>query len=69
VEGLVPFVAALAAGLASTAVLDIVAGNTSSVREVSHLAAVIGLGLLWSIRSMSRHGGTWRDRASVTSTA
>jgi predicted anti-sigma-YlaC factor YlaD len=69
VEGLVPFVAALAVGLATTAVLDIAAGNTSSVREVSHLAAIIGLGLLWAIRSMARHGGTWRDRPSVPSTA
>jgi predicted anti-sigma-YlaC factor YlaD len=60
VDGLIPFVAALALGLATTAALDLAAGNTSSVREVSHVAAIIGVGLLWSIRSMTRPGSTWR---------
>ena len=69
VDGLVPFVAALAVGLATTAALDIAAGNTSSVREVSHLAAIMGLALLWSIRSMTRPGGAQHDRAAVPSTA
>jgi predicted anti-sigma-YlaC factor YlaD len=71
VDGLLPFVAALAVGLATTAALDIAAGNTSSVREVSHIAAIIGLGLLWSIHRMTAAGGTRtrQDRLSAPGTA
>jgi predicted anti-sigma-YlaC factor YlaD len=71
VDGLLPFVAALAVGLATTAALDIAAGNTSSIREVSHVAAIIGLGLLWSIHWMTCPGGTQRrrDRLSAPGTA
>jgi predicted anti-sigma-YlaC factor YlaD len=71
VDGLLPFVAALAIGLATTAALDIAAGNTSSVREVSHIAAIIGLGLLWAIHRTTAAAGTRtrRDRLSAPGTA
>jgi predicted anti-sigma-YlaC factor YlaD len=71
VDGLLPFVAALALGLATTAALDIAAGNTSSIREVSHIAAIIGLGLLWSIHWMTCPRATRRrpDRLSAPRTA
>jgi predicted anti-sigma-YlaC factor YlaD len=70
VDGLLPFVAALAVGLATTAALDIAAGNTSSIREVSHIAAIIGLGLLWSIHWMTGLSATHRQhRLSAPGTA
>jgi predicted anti-sigma-YlaC factor YlaD len=66
VDGLLPFVAALALGLATTAALDIAGGNTSSVREVSHVAAIIGLALLWSIHWATRPSGARRPRHRVS---
>ena len=71
VEGLLPFVGALAIGLAATAVIDIAAGDTSSVREVSHAAAIIALGLLWSLRATTSRSyiGSWSRRVAPTSSA
>jgi predicted anti-sigma-YlaC factor YlaD len=62
VDGLLPFVAVLSVGLAATAAVDIAAGDTSSVREVSHAGAIIGLGLLWSVRVMTGLDHPWGRR-------
>jgi predicted anti-sigma-YlaC factor YlaD len=45
--GLVPLVAALAAFLVGTALLDVIAGRAPASAESLHLLDVVGLGLLW----------------------
>jgi predicted anti-sigma-YlaC factor YlaD len=49
---LLPFVAALAAGLAVTMIVDIAAGRTQAAAEAPHGLAFLGLGMLWLL---SRH--------------
>jgi len=44
---LLPFVAALASGLALTMVIDIAAGRTQAAAEAPHGLAFLGLGMLW----------------------
>jgi predicted anti-sigma-YlaC factor YlaD len=45
--GLLPFVAALSAGLLLTAVIDIASGRAVAVTETTHLLELIGTALLW----------------------
>lgn len=47
--GMLPFVAALVASLALSAVFDLLDGDRSAVAELSHLPELVGLALLWMI--------------------
>jgi predicted anti-sigma-YlaC factor YlaD len=49
--GMLPFVAALAAGLLLTAVVDIANGKTPALLELTHLLELIGAVLLWKLTS------------------
>jgi predicted anti-sigma-YlaC factor YlaD len=51
---LLPFVAALVAGLAITMAVDISAGRTQAAAEAPHGLAFLGLGLLWVLARESR---------------
>ena len=45
--GLLPFVAALAAGLLGTAVVDVIDGRAVALVETTHLLELVGALLLW----------------------
>jgi predicted anti-sigma-YlaC factor YlaD len=47
--GLLPFAAALSAGLLLTAVLDVVNGRAIALTETTHLLELVGTALLWSL--------------------
>ena len=47
--GLLPFVAALSAGLIGTAVLDVADGRANSLMETTHLLELVGTILLWML--------------------
>jgi predicted anti-sigma-YlaC factor YlaD len=47
--GLLPFVAALSAGLIGTAVLDVADGRANSLMETTHLLELVGTVLLWML--------------------
>jgi predicted anti-sigma-YlaC factor YlaD len=49
--GMLPFVAALSAGLVLTAVVDIANGKTPAVLELTHVLELVGTGLLWMLTS------------------
>ncbi len=48
--GMLPVVAALSAGLAATSLLDLLAGETTALRELPHLLAVVETLLLVRLR-------------------
>lgn len=48
--GMLPVVAALAVGLASTTVIDVVGGEVPALHEVPHLLALVEAALLWRLR-------------------
>jgi len=45
--GMLPFAAALSAGLLTTAIIDVLDGRANSLIETTHLLALIGTWLLW----------------------
>jgi predicted anti-sigma-YlaC factor YlaD len=47
--GMLPFAAALSAGLLTTAFVDVLDGRASSLIETTHVLALIGTGLLWML--------------------
>jgi predicted anti-sigma-YlaC factor YlaD len=49
--GMLPFVAALSAGLVVTAVVDIANGKTPAVLELTHMLELVGTVLLWMLTS------------------
>jgi predicted anti-sigma-YlaC factor YlaD len=49
--GMLPFVAALSAGLVLTALIDIANGKTPAVLELTHLLELVGTVLLWMLTS------------------
>ena|SRR5256885_383358 len=49
--GMLPFVAALSAGLMLTAVVDIANGKTPALLEVTHVLELVGTALLWMLTS------------------
>ncbi len=49
--GMLPFVAALSAGLLLTAVIDIANGKTPALLELTHLLELVGALLLWRLTS------------------
>lgn len=49
--GLLPFVAALSAGLLLTAVIDVVHGRAVAITETTHLLELLGTLLLWMLAS------------------
>jgi predicted anti-sigma-YlaC factor YlaD len=49
--GMLPFVAALSAGLVLTAVIDIANGKTPAVLELTHVLELVGTVLLWMLTS------------------
>jgi predicted anti-sigma-YlaC factor YlaD len=49
--GLLPFVAALSAGLVLTAVVDVVHGRAVALTETTHLLELLGTVLLWMLAS------------------
>jgi len=63
---LVPFVAALAAGLALTMVIDIAAGRTQAAAEAPHGLAFLGFGMLWLLSRQTRQAES-QDNAGVAS--
>lgn len=48
--GMLPVVAALAVGLASTTLIDVVGGEVPALHEVPHLLALVETALLWRLR-------------------
>ncbi len=52
--GLLPFVAALSAGLLLTAVIDVVHGRAVALTETTHLLELFGTLLLWMLASPRR---------------
>lgn len=60
VAGLLPFAAALAAGLVVTALVDIVNGHTPALGEVTHLLTLVGVGLLWLLSRATPPSGRAR---------
>jgi predicted anti-sigma-YlaC factor YlaD len=48
--GMLPVVAALAVGLASTTLIDVVGGEVPALHEVPHLLALVEAALLWHLR-------------------
>lgn len=49
--GMLPFVAALSAGLVVTAVVDIANGKTPAIFELTHVLELVGTALLWMLTS------------------
>ncbi len=49
--GLLPFVAALSAGLLLTAVVDVIHGRAVAITETTHLLELLGTLLLWMLAS------------------
>lgn len=49
--GMLPFVAALSAGLLLTAVVDIANGKTPALLELTHVLELVGTALLWMLTS------------------
>ena len=49
--GLLPFVAALSAGLVLTVAIDIANGKTPAVLELTHMLELVGTVLLWMLAS------------------
>jgi predicted anti-sigma-YlaC factor YlaD len=47
--GLFPFAVALAVGLAATAIADVIHGKATAITEATHVLALVGAGLLWSL--------------------
>lgn len=48
--GMLPVVAALAVGLATTTLIDVVGGEVPALHEVPHLLALVEAALLWRMR-------------------
>lgn len=63
---LLPFVAALSAGLAVTMVVDIAGGHTEAAAEAPHGLTFLGLGMLWLLsRHVQAPASTTRDRVGT----
>lgn len=67
--GILPIVAALAATMATAAIVDIASGRTTSFAELHHLLELAGLWLVWALAGypMPRRPGAWRVRRAGAS--
>lgn len=55
-QGMLPFAAALVAGLAGGTVADVVRGQVSALAESAHLSQLIALGFVWLVARLGSDG-------------